>query len=647
MALYGSFLLAPMADAGTPDWLRGLAGQPVPTYTDKTNAVMLLDERLTSVDRDGEIKTLYRRAYKILRPEGRKYGTVVVYFDQETRLTYLKGWAISAQGTEFEVKEKDAAETSPFDDALYIDTRLKALKIPAAEVGSVIGYEYEQRRRPYVLQDLWRFQGELPVRHARFVLRLPDQWEYHAHFLNHAETEPQSLSGHEWMWELRDVPAIEEEPSMPSWYGIAGRLAVTYFPARPVSGGNTHRSWQDVGQWYARLAASSRVETPALIQKVRELTASRSTQMDKVRALASFVQREVRYVAIEIGIGGYQPHPASSVLFNRYGDCKDKATLLGAMLKQIGIDSYYVLTDSERGSVAPDFPSMLNFNHVILAIRLPRNADQADLYASLTHPTLGSLVFFDPTDEFTPFGYLPPQEQANRGLLVTDDGGDLVELPLLQPRTNRLQRSARLTLGPRGDLSGEVKEIRSGFLASQYRARLMKATSSERDKFLETSLGWFINGAQVSHVVTENLEEFDRDLVVRYSFRTEVYGKNAGNLLLVRPRIIGEKSSDILEREARTQPYEFRALSWETDEFEWSLPADYHLDGLPRPVHTSFPFAEYQAAVQTSEGSFRYTRSYEVKDLNVSKENLPDLKKFFRQVASEERDMVILKRAEK
>src|SRR5215469_16298994 len=115
--------LGSTAVAGTPDGLRALAGQPMPKYPDKTSAVVLLDEQLTSVDHDGEIKTLYRRAYKILRPEGRKYGAVVVYFDQETRLTYLKGWAISLQGTEYEVKETDAAETSPFDEALYVDTR--------------------------------------------------------------------------------------------------------------------------------------------------------------------------------------------------------------------------------------------------------------------------------------------------------------------------------------------------------------------------------------------------------------------------------------------------------------------------------------------------------------------------------------------
>src|SRR5215471_18760645 len=112
LALRAFLLPGPIAGAGTPDWLRSLAGQPLPNYPDNTSAITMLDEQLTSVDHEGEIKTLHRRAYKILRPEGRKYGTLVVYFDQETRLTYLKAWSISGQGTEYEVKEKDATETS-------------------------------------------------------------------------------------------------------------------------------------------------------------------------------------------------------------------------------------------------------------------------------------------------------------------------------------------------------------------------------------------------------------------------------------------------------------------------------------------------------------------------------------------------------
>lgn len=636
------FWLAPIALAGTPDWLRGIASQPLPSHSDKTTAVVMLDEQLTTVDHEGEIKTLYRRAYKILRPEGRKYGTVAVYFDQETRLTYLKAWSISAQGTEYEVKEKEAAETSPFEEALYLDTRLKVLKIPASEPGSLIGYEYEQRRRPFVLQDMWRFQHEVPVRLARFVLHLPDQWEYRARFLNHAATEPQASGGHQWTWELQEIPAIESEPSMPSRRGIAGCLAVTYFPAH--SNVPAHSSWQGVGQWYAQLTAGSRENTPQLGQKVAELTAGRSPATDKVRALAAFVQREVRYVAIEIGIGGYQPHPAGSVLLNRYGDCKDKATLLGAMLRKVGVDSYYVLTNSKRGIIAADFPSMLNFNHVILAIRLPGGTNKSELHALWTHPKLGPMVFFDPTDEFTPFGDLPPQEQGNRGLLVTDDGGELVELPLLQPGMNRLQRSARLKLDDQGALSGEVKEIRSGFPASEYRAMLLTANPRERDKLLETFLGTFLNGVQITKVTTENLEDLDKDLIVRYSFFVEQYGKNAGNLLLVRPRVIGEKSSDVLEGEPRKQAFEFPALTLDTDEFELTLPPGYHLDAAPKPVHTNFPFAEYQSAVEARADSLRYTRSLQVKDVTVRPDQLADLKAFFRQIAAEERDMVVLKR---
>jgi transglutaminase-like putative cysteine protease len=638
--------LAPMAVAGTPDWLRSLAGQPLPKYPDNTNAVIVLDEQLTSVDHEGEIKTLYRRAYRILRPEGRKYGVFAVYFDQETRLTYLKGWSISAQGTEYEVKEKDAVETSPFDEALYLDTRLKVLTIPATEPGSLIGYEYEQRRRPFVLQDMWRFQGELPVRHTRFVLRLPELWEYHVHFLNHAEADPQASGTHQWTWDLQDVPPMAKEASMPAWRGLAGRLAVTYFPAKALSHGNSYRSWQDVGLWYAHLTAPSRQLTPEISQKVVELTANRPAQLDKLRALATFVQRDIRYVAVEIGIGGYQPHPAGTVLTNRYGDCKDKATLLATMLQQIGVDSYYVLTHSDRGVIAPDFPSALNFNHAILAIRLPKDANSADFSAAWPHPRLGRLLIFDPTDEYTPIGYMPAQEQGNRGLLVTDGGGELVDLPLLQASTNRLQRSGRLTLDSHGALSGEVKEIRSGYVAAQYRSMLLNASPRERDKMLESFLGKFINGVQITRVATENLEQIDKDLIVSYTFNAAQYGRSAGNLLVVRPRVIGEKSNDVLEGEPRTQPFEFPALTLDTDEFELTLPPGYRLDGLPKPVHASFPFAEYQSGVENRENSLRYTRSYQIKDVTVQQQQLPDLKAFFRQIAAEERVMVVLKRTD-
>src|SRR5437868_9894168 len=106
-----------------------------------------------------------------------------------------------------------------------------------------------------------------------------------------------------------------------------------------------------------------------------------------MKALALFVQHDVRYVAIELGIGGWQPHTAADVFSHHYGDCKDKATLLSSMLKQVGIESFYVVINAERGSVTPQSPASVGaFNHAVLAIQLLPGTPDPALLAKLEHP---------------------------------------------------------------------------------------------------------------------------------------------------------------------------------------------------------------------------------------------------------------------
>jgi len=635
---------APSASAGAPDWLRAAARTPLPTYPEDTNAVVLLDEHLTTVKDNGDIETLFRHAYKILRPGGRERGIIGVYFDNETRLTYLKAWSITARGDEYEVKEKDAVETSPFVGALYQDTRYKLLRIPAAEPGNVVGYEYVQKRRPTVLQDTWWFQDEIPVRRARFVLRLPSGWEFQSVWLNHAEEKPQSAGANQWAWELADLPAVESEPSMPAWHAVAGRMAVTYFPGQGEASEKSHASWAEVGRWYTALSAGRRQVTPEIRQKVAELTATAKTTLEKISALATFVQREIRYVAIEIGIGGYQPHAAQEIFANRYGDCKDKVTLLSAMLQAAGIESHYVLTQGSRGLVARDFPSMMNFNHVILAIRLPADVSTTNLYAALRHPQLGSLLFFDPTETEVPLGHLPSNLQVNCGLLVTEGGGELLELPLLPPTVNRLLRTAKLTLDASGSLSGEVQEIRWGAPAAEDRARLRTAPEAERAKMFESFLGDFVGGLVFQGFQIENLERGGDTLIVRYRFLAKNYAKVAGNLLLIRPRVLGEKGLDLREKKERKYPVEFRGMRLDSDVFEISLPAGYVVDELPAPVDVETSFAAYRSKLEVAGNVLRYTREHKIKEVLVPTERLDELRKFYRQVAADERNSAVLKR---
>ena len=422
----------PRANAAdsAPDWLRALAQEKLPTYAKDPIAVELLDELQTTVQDNGEIDTRHRIAYKLLRPEATDaYGYVGVPFDNQTKIISFKAWTITPTGHELAVNEKDSMETSTSTYEVFSDIKAKVLKVSDAEPGSVVGYEYVQKKRPFIFEDDWMFQDRIPVRHARLILQVPAGWEYSASWFNYADQKPQTPSANQYLWEVNDVPAIETEPDMPPLDTLVGTVGLKYFPRDPAMRARTTGSWKDIGLWYSGLTASSRVATPDLQKKVAELTAGTTDKVEKMRALTAYVQQQIPYVAIEVGIGGYQPHSAGDVFNHQYGDCKDKATLLSTMLHQIGIEAYYVVIDTDRGIVRPDYPSM-HFDHVILAIHLPDDVPSSQFYAVVNDPTLGRLLFFDPTNEYAPLGYLPWYLQTSYGLVVAPDGGELVSKPL-------------------------------------------------------------------------------------------------------------------------------------------------------------------------------------------------------------------------
>ena len=637
---------APIARADVPDWLRAAAQQPLPAYPKNTVAVQLLHEEITTVKDNSDIETRFRVVYKILRPEGRDYAQRIIPFDNETRITSLKGWTLPAEGKEYEVKDKESIETTLYSESfiLFSDERQKQLDLPAADPGNIVAFEYVQKKRPFILQDAWVFQKLVPVRMARYILQLPSGWAMRSHWTNYKEQKPSENGKNQFAWELDDVPAIIEESGMPPLDALQGRMYVNFFPRDNNQSASTIETWQALGRWQANLNASSRGATPDLQKEVAQLTAGQPTVLDKMRALTNFMQNEIRYVAISIGIGGFQPHPAGDVFRNRYGDCKDKAILLSTMLHEIGVESYFLLINVERGVVPQEFPT-LSFNHAILAIQFPEGAEDGSLHAIVNHPQLGRLLLFDPTDSYTPLGYLPPYEQASVALLVTPNGGDLIQTPLLAPATNRLMRIGKMSLAPSGALFGDVQEVRWGDPAVHERAKLMHASAAERRKFFEDFLGVSLPGFVLSDASIGNLDKIDDTLTMHYKFTVENYAKSAGNLLVLRPRVLGEMAEAVPEFKERKYPLEFDEATLQSDSFEITLPPGYVADDLPSPVHAVTDFAEYKSQVEVSGNVLKYSRTYEIKNVFVPVQKLDELRNFFHQVATDERSSAVLRKA--
>jgi len=627
------------ANASVPDWLRSAAQQPVKKYADDVNAVTLLNETETSINDKGEIVRYGRVVYRILRPEGRDLANHSVNYDSNSKVNYLRGWSITSKGQEYEAKDLFERSVSSYE--VYSDEKVKIIHVPGVDVGTVVGFEYEQKERPYIFQDIWDFQDRFPVESSRYELQLGVGWRFKADWINHEPLKPEE-EGTALVWNVHDVPRIYREPHRPPSDALVARMVITFLSDKLPA--ESYQDWNEFGTWYSQLSAGVRDPSSALQQKVQELAPARLPVFERIKALARFAQQDVRYVEIQIGIGGWRPHNAGDIFSHRYGDCKDKATVLSTMLDQIGVKSYYLLVNTSRGIITESSPPQAYFDHMILAIALPQASYEKNLPALYNHPKLGPLLIFDPTNQFVPFGEIPSYEQDNYGLLVKSPGGDLIHLPLAPPEMNTLRRTAKLTLLADGTLQGEIDERLSGFPAMFSRMYLRDESQNDRTKMIEHFLGSDMTNFQVDSFQVENAGDIDKDLVLTYKFTASHYAKNAGSLLLVRPRVVGEMAGAFDSTKPRHYAYEFEAPFLRSDSVEITLPDGYGVDELPSPAHTVLPFAEYESKLENSGKILKYTREYKVETTQVPVDKVTQLRQIFSDINADERNMAVLKK---
>lgn len=440
-----------------PAWLKQVAAAAHPSYSAKVPAVVLLVESNTSVDAAGRITTRSGKAIKILSKEGaREARADELYLTKTGKVREMQGWMIRPSGDVKRYGKDKVADVALRDEDVYNEVRKPVIAAAAdAEPGAVFGYEAESEDRSVFTQFQWQFQDDLPTLVSRQILTLARSVT-----INHAEVKPK-LGGGAYTWELTGLPHIEREPAMPAVSALAPRVAITLLPP---AGSNSRllASWADVSKWMSELHDPQATANDAVAGKARALTANATTEFDKIRALAEFAQG-INYVSIQTGIGrggGYQPHPASEVFAKSYGDCKDKANLMRAMLKVIGIESYPVsIYSGDRSYVRKEWPSPQQFNHAIIAVRV---SDATQSAAIVTQPELGRLLIFDATDPFTMLGDLPEDEQGSFALISAGDKGALVQMPVLSAEANMRRRDTQIELAANGAVKVAVTESSRG-----------------------------------------------------------------------------------------------------------------------------------------------------------------------------------------
>ena len=628
-----------------PSWLQQAAALKVPVYERDTPAVVLQNDRQVTVSDDGKVTTVITYAVRVLIDEGRDHAVARAFYRSDAgKVREMRAWLIRPSTPVKRYGNDQIVDQIENTNDVYNESRLKFIDATKdADAGTVFGYQTITEERSVFSQDVFTFQASrLPVVSSRYSLALPPGWRASSVAFNHAPVEP-AINGANYSWELRDLSPIPWEPGSPKVSSLVPRLAVSYFP--PVDSKSiplqTYANWVEVSRWISALHDSQATPDAAITEKVRQLTAGAKTELEQIHAIGHYVQN-IRYISIDIGVsrgGGMRPHTAAEVFAKSYGDCKDKANLMRAMLKVLGITAYPVIIYSgDPTYVREEWASPHQFNHCIIAIKVN---DQTQATTIVTHAKLGRLLIFDATDDDTPVGGLPEDEQGSLALVVAGDEGALLRMPITPPEANGLDRQIQATLAADGSLTANIRESFLGTSAADSRGEFRRGSRLDFQKLIE---GWISRGATAAKVT--NLEPKDVKAEGRFDisvdFSAAGYGQLMQNRLLVfKPAIVARREELDFTHPKRKYPVVLGAHAF-TETVRMKLPVGFEVDELPDAVKLETAFGSYKTSYEVKDGELVFSRALAQRASTIPSDQYQAVRSFYEKMRAAELAPVVL-----
>jgi hypothetical protein len=629
-----------------PQWAVDAAKTPTPSNIKDAPAVVLFDEYLITLDEQNRAIERERFAVRIIKPQGRTYGHCEAEYDTDEKLNYFRSWTIAPDGRQFQAMETDFKEVGAYAGPVeQFSERIRIVNPPAGDPGAVVVCETEVHLRPYMNEEGWDIQAPIPIVFEALELDLPPGGHYADSWSRFSPLKPVEVVSSHLRWEIKDMPALDLENihATPAWRALAARMSVKWGDAAAKG---KDAQWRAIGLWQEQLEAGRPIPTPEIAAKAQELAAGAPDLYTKLSRITDYVQKNIRYFVVERGIGGWQAHYAADIFRNRFGDCKDKTTLLISMLQAIGVRAYYLHVDSSRGTIDPDAPSLAG-NHMITAIELPDGEGDPRLMARVKAVNGKTLLIFDPTDEETPVGLIRGALQGAYGNISNGPDSQVLQMPILSPDSSGLSRKGRFTLAVDGALAGDITETFIGDDASVERWYVKNDDSKELREGLEKTLGSDLPGLAFRGFEFHQTTDLDKPLDLDLHLTTTSYAHASGPLLLLRPRVLGSDARavpDVMEGKPRAYSIELGHPGRFRDSFDIALPPGYVVDETPDPVSLDLDFASYHSSVSAKDNLLHYEREYVVRQVEIPPEKAASFRRLENAILADEKGAAVLKK---
>ncbi len=498
---------------------------------------------------------------------------------------------------------------------MYSDYRQRHISVAALQPGDTLEYRTVSRvLTPLAAGNFWyeyRFPKGVAVNEDRLDIDVPKTRDLKLKTPTRQPEIQETGDRRVYTWVVKDIqPERDKDRNKDEDESTGPDVQLTTFT-----------DWKQVAQWYAKLQGERMTVDDSVRKKAEELTKGADTPTEKARRLYDFVARNVRYVSISLGIGRYQPHSASDVLQNGYGDCKDKHTLFSALLRAEGIQSYPVLIDSSR-KLDADVPSPAQFDHVITAARLGTG-----------------LTWLDTTPEVTPLGLILYQLRNKQAVVASEDSeGGVQRTPADSPIKTFMHFTLDGKFTEFGALDATLEVTAQGDRDWPMRAGFRRVPEAQWKDFVRAlSANWGLPG-DVDDVRLDSVEDTSKPFHLKYHLHQDQYFVVPSTSVDFRP-IPPLGLPAIRASEKNKEPLDIGPAGEMDYRVRLQFPSNYSVR-TPTAVKMSRDYGEYSSTYLLSKGILEGERKLVVKVNELAAARRADYESF-RNAAQSDQDALL------
>ena len=572
----------------------------------KASALILFDQAIDQVFDDGSSSQLVHQVVKILNQKGiSQYSQIPVPALDTLKLE--KAVTISPEG-----EEREATDIRP-----------GVISLAALEAGSIVEWKYTVERQSGGWLDrhyyqTFYFQDQNPILKSQYVIALPAGKKFRLYQRGEKITSREDMIDHIpiHIWESDNNSQIYDEYDRPPERDLAELVSVS-----------TILSWDDLARWQNSLIKDQFEIDSAIRDKLAELTGKLATKEEKIKAVYDYIVSEIRYLNLSRGIFGKKPHQAVNIFALQYGDCKDKATLMIAMLKELGITAHYAgIRVRSTGKIFRKVPYPQT-NHILVYI-----PDQAEIEEGF---------FLDGTAQYLSFPHLPSDDQGVEAIILPGDDYLYLKTPVAPPDENFKEISDRIELKDDGSIAVEETITLGGSYNQLYRLGLR--VKGRREELWGKAINQIAPGAVLKEAGFTGLDDLSETVAISCRYDLPHFAHLSPGRMVFSPLHRFSLTTQFARKAERIYALEFdypRRISLEE---RYRLPPGYELQDLPPNTELDSAFASFRLAYAEEGDELVCLREFRLKVISLPREDYKDFRAFCLAADQAEKEHVILR----